>query len=156
MMDSLVNRYHDKIVGVLSCRDRVVGQGTLPGLCYAAAMTSYLHANHIRIFDYPRFAQPLRDRIRNHAEHLARKAGVEALLRGEDTIHGVRNKDLRHRLPLNAGQVSRLLKRLRVHGLIKRIGRTYKYYLTALGRRALIAGLPIRSAVLPKRLTAET
>ena len=80
----------------------------------------------------------------------------EILLRGEHNIHGLRNADLRRRLPLNAGQVSRLLKRLRVHGLIKRVGRTYKYYVTALGRRALLAGLQIRETFLPRMLTAKS
>ena len=75
------------------------------------------------------------------------KAGVN--------IQGLRNSDLRQQLPLNTGQVSRLLKRLRVHGLIKSIGRTYKYYLTALGRRALLAGLQVRQALLPRVLTAN-
>lgn len=79
----------------------------------------------------------------------------EILLRGEHNIHGLRNADLRRRLPLNAGQVSRLLKRLRVHGLIKRVGRTYKYYVTALGRLALLAGLQIRETFLPQMLTAN-
>ena len=80
----------------------------------------------------------------------------EILLRGEHNIHGLRNADLRRHLPLNAGQVSRLLKRLRVHGLIKRIGRTYKYYLTALGRRALLAGLHVRQTLLSQMLTANS
>lgn len=79
----------------------------------------------------------------------------EILLRGEHNIHGLRNADLRRRLPLHAGQVSRLLKRLRVHGLIKRIGRTYKYYPTALGRRALLAGLRVRQTLLPQLLIAD-
>ena len=60
-MASLLKRYHDKIAGVLSCWDRVVIRGTLPGLCYADGITSYLNAQHIRIFDYPRFAEPLRE-----------------------------------------------------------------------------------------------
>ena len=80
----------------------------------------------------------------------------EILLRGEHNIHGLRNADLRRRLPLNAGQVSRLLKRLRVQGLFKRIGRTYKYYLTVLGRRALLAGLRLRHTLLPRLLTADS
>lgn len=77
MMDSLVDRYQNKIAGMLCCWDRVVVQGTLPGLCYAAGMTSYLKANHVRVFDYPRFAEPLRDQIRDNAESLARRAGIE-------------------------------------------------------------------------------
>jgi len=80
----------------------------------------------------------------------------EILLRGEHNIHPVRNADLRRRLPPNAGQVSRLLKRLRIHGLIKRVGRTYKYYVTALGRRALLAGLQIRETLLPRMLMANS
>ncbi len=80
----------------------------------------------------------------------------EELLRGEYTISGFRNADLRDHLPLNGGQISRLLKRLRVHGLIKRVGRTYKYYVTKMGRRTLLAGLHIRQLVLPQLLMAET
>ena len=76
--------------------------------------------------------------------------------RAEHNIHGLRNADLRRYLPLNPGQVSRRLKRLRVHGLIKRIGRTYKYYLTALGRRTLLAGLQIRQSLLPQVLMANS
>ena len=34
-------RYSDKIFGVLHCFDRVIIQGTIPGLCYAGGMTSY-------------------------------------------------------------------------------------------------------------------
>jgi hypothetical protein len=34
----LLERYADKIAGVLGCYDRVVLCGTLPGLCYAKGM----------------------------------------------------------------------------------------------------------------------
>jgi len=44
----------------------------------------------------------------------------QAIARGEFNISGFQNKRLRDLLPqLNSGQVSRLLKRLRTHGLIK-------------------------------------
>jgi len=76
-MASLVERHADQIAGVLSCYDRIILQGTLPGLCHAEGMTSYLYAHDIRIFDYARFAEPLRDQIRANAEHLARKHGIE-------------------------------------------------------------------------------
>ena len=64
------------MAGVLGCWDRVVVQGTLPGLCFAEGMTSYLSAHGIRIFDYPRWAEPLRDAIRDNAERLAQQHGV--------------------------------------------------------------------------------
>ena len=72
-----------------------------------------------------------------------------ALARGEHVISGVRNKDLRALLGNpTSGWMSRCLKRLRTHGLIKRIGRTYKYYLTELGRRVVITGLKIKDMVV--------
>jgi len=73
---SLVDRLHPKIAGVLSCFDRVVIQGTLPGLCFADGMTRYLRDHDVRIFDYPRWAEPLREEIRANMERLAGEHGV--------------------------------------------------------------------------------
>jgi len=53
MASALVERYGDRISGVLSCYDRVVVTGTLPTVCYADGMTRFLYAHQIRIFDYP-------------------------------------------------------------------------------------------------------
>src|SRR4051794_18630267 len=39
-------------------------------------MTGFLSARQIRIFDYPRFAEPLRDRVRERAAELASAAGL--------------------------------------------------------------------------------
>jgi len=78
----------------------------------------------------------------------------EIILRGEHTISGLRNKSIREYLPdLSSGQVSRILKRLRMHGMIKRIGKTYKYYLTNLGRKAMLTGLKIRNLVIIPELS---
>jgi len=74
---SLIERYTDKIRGVISCYDRTIIQGILPGLCFAEGMTSYLYTHQIRIFDYLRFAEPLRDAIRTNAERLANENGFE-------------------------------------------------------------------------------
>jgi hypothetical protein len=73
----MTERYKDKIAGVLSCYDRVVIQGTLPGFCYAEGMTLYLKQRGIRIFDYPKFAEPFREQIRSNAEALAEKSGIQ-------------------------------------------------------------------------------
>jgi hypothetical protein len=40
-------------------------------------MASYLGCHKIRLFDYPRWAETLRDELRNHAEQLAVEAGIE-------------------------------------------------------------------------------
>jgi len=73
----LTEKYSDQIVGVISCYDRIVIQGTLPQICYAGGMTAYLNANGIRIFDYPRFAEPLKDEIRENAERIAKENSLE-------------------------------------------------------------------------------
>ena len=94
----LTKRYQDRLAGVLSCYDRIVITGTLPGACYAAGMTSFLNARHIRIFDYPRFAEPLRDRIRAGAQALAAEHGAtiehinKAHIRKEDVVSAVLKK----------------------------------------------------------------
>jgi len=71
------------------------------------------------------------------------------LMRGEFFISGFTNKGLRqHLLHKNSGQISRLLKRSRVHGLIKKVGRRYKYYLTEFGRQVVMMALKLREMVI--------
>jgi len=77
----------------------------------------------------------------------AKDLGVfRAICRGEFAISGFTARMLRKALgEPSAGRVSRLLKRLRTHGLIKKIGLRYKYYLTELGRRAATTALKLSS-----------
>jgi hypothetical protein len=74
---ALAQRYATNLHGVLSCYDRIIVTGTLPGACYAGGMTSFLYSRGIRIFDYPQFAEPLRERIRERAKQVCEAAGVE-------------------------------------------------------------------------------
>jgi len=76
MSSALLERYDERIAGVLSCHDRVVITGTLPTVCYADGMTKFLNASHVRVFDYPKFAEPLRERVREQAAALASQAGI--------------------------------------------------------------------------------
>ena len=86
-MELFTERHSSKIRGALSCFDRVVITGTIPGICYAAGMTSFLKAQGVRIFDYPQWAEPLREEIRVNAERLAQEHGLE--------IEFIRRKDFR-------------------------------------------------------------
>jgi hypothetical protein len=87
-MDELLSeRYADELDGVLSCYDRIVITGSLQPLCYAQGMTRYLYQHGIRIFDYPKFAEPMRERIRANAEALAEANGLK--------VEFVRKKDFR-------------------------------------------------------------
>jgi hypothetical protein len=73
----LTERYAHQIAGVLGCWDRVLIFGTLPKICYAEGMTSYLYERKVRIFDYPKFAEPFRNELRENAERLAADSGIE-------------------------------------------------------------------------------
>ena len=77
MKADLIERYAANLHGVLSCFDRILITGTLPGACYAAGMTSFLNAHGIRIFDYAGFAEPLRERIRVRSQEVCAAAGIE-------------------------------------------------------------------------------
>jgi hypothetical protein len=76
-MELFTQRHAAQIAGELSCFDRIVITGTIPVICYAEGMTSYLNFNHIRIFDYTQWAEPLRDQVRTNAQQLAQEAGLE-------------------------------------------------------------------------------
>ena len=72
---------------MLSCHDRVVITGTVPEICHARIMTAYLYRRNIRIFDYTRWPEPLREEIRENDERRARENGGE--------IDFIRRKDFR-------------------------------------------------------------
>jgi hypothetical protein len=298
----LTERHQGQIAGVLSCHDRIIIQGTVPKWCYAKGMTDCFYERQIRIFDYPKWAEPPRDAIRENMERMAADNGLEiefvrskksfrkeqrvkevlekrgqtpragfsgrdgvgasfqsfdraarppaaanvsffkhyrkvehkdgtrnmawaemkksisslaplrelllasnrrhlefisaieddkagtgklnqvsqsvqendrnyrgfnffdardeqlfeSLGRGEFNISGFQNKDLRRRLSdRTSGQISRTIKRLRVHGLIKKVGRTYKYYLSALGKQVITLGLKLKELdIIPALSTA--
>jgi DNA-binding transcriptional ArsR family regulator len=77
------------------------------------------------------------------------QALLEIIIRGEFNISGMRNSDIRRLIPQKSpSQVSHLLKRLRTHGLVKKVDRTYKYYLTSFGRHVILCGLKLKNLVL--------
>ena len=76
-MADLLERYGDRILGVLSCYDRVIVRGGIFGLNYAKGMEAYLRSREIRLFDFPQFAMPLREGIRDNAEQLAEVQGIK-------------------------------------------------------------------------------
>lgn len=73
----------------------------------------------------------------------------EALARGEFNIHGFKNCLLRAALLGKSGpQISRIIKRLYMHGLIKRVRGTYRYYLTLLGKKVVTTALKLKTLVV--------
>jgi DNA-binding MarR family transcriptional regulator len=71
-----------------------------------------------------------------------------AILRGKFNINGFRNKNIRKLLGFSATKISRIIKRLRVHGLIKKASGAYKYYLTKLGKETVIISQKIKELLI--------
>lgn len=81
---------------------------------------------------------------------------LTAVSRGEFTINGFRNRDLRAILypacsspterRRQSGKITRQLRMLRAHGLIKKVSKTHRYVLTDRGRTTIIALLAARQA----------
>ncbi|NEV65353.1 MarR family transcriptional regulator [Thiorhodococcus minor] len=78
------------------------------------------------------------------------------LARGEWSISGFRARDLREHIDgLSPSRASYLIKRLRTHGLIKKVGHAYKYFFTKLGRRVVTTALVIREYFVQPSLVLE-
>lgn len=74
---------------------------------------------------------------------------IRILVRGEFNITGFRNKNLRNHFPeKSTAQISRILKRLKLHGIIKKASGSYKYYLTIMGKEVTITAMKIKRFVI--------
>lgn len=89
------------------------------------------------------------------------RAWLEAVNRGEFTLHGFRNRDLQRLFFLKptscpkerrrrSAWVTRRLRLLRAHGLIRKIAGTHRYHTTSWGRNAITALLTAQQATLNK------
>lgn len=75
-MKLLTDSYSNKIAFSLSCFDRLIIAGNLPEISYGEGITSYLYKKGVKIFDYPKFAEPFKELIRNNAESIAKESGL--------------------------------------------------------------------------------
>ena len=73
----LTDKYADRIYGTITCYDRMIIQGYIPGWSHAKGMTNYLNTNSIRIFDFSDFSQPLTEQVRQNAQRIADENGIE-------------------------------------------------------------------------------
>lgn len=67
----------------------------------------------------------------------------------------MQGKNVRRHLPgITASAMTRIFKRLCLHGLIEKIPGTYKYLITALGKEIIAAGLTVKNLILVPALTS--
>ena len=80
---------------------------------------------------------------------------LETISRGEFVVNGMRNRDIvrvlygtKHQDPDHrrraASRVTRKLRMLRAHGIIKKVPRTHRYVVTARGKAAISAALKLQ------------
>lgn len=74
-MDEFIARHRDKVVGVLSCADRVIFKGHLNHLSYPEGVERLLRAQGLRIADFKHFATRQAERIKAHAQAIAAQIG---------------------------------------------------------------------------------
>lgn len=98
-MDELAERYHDHIVGSLSCFDRVMIWGSLPDIGHAEAAMNWAFHHNIRICGFADWAKQRHDDIDAHVKKLAADHDItvtfvtrRALERKEEYVAGVLSK----------------------------------------------------------------
>ena len=102
-----------------------------------------------------RLSRPVRDEKRSYRAinffDPDERSLLLAIARGEFNLRGFQVRDLRRLLNhLSSPQLSRHIKRLLKHRLIKKVAGTYRYYLTRLGRRAITAAFRLREgSIIP-------
>jgi hypothetical protein len=106
-----------------------------------------------------RVSRPVSENDRNYRGFNFFSAEDEGLLltltRGEYTIRGFSNKDLRRQLPRKtSGQISRFIKRLRLHGIAQKIQRSYRYRLSSFGLTVLTLAAKLKHLVILPELAA--
>jgi len=96
-MDEFIVKHQDKILGTLSCFDRILFKGYLP-FGYPEAMERFLTRQGVLIKDFKRFASTCSDGLKEHAMEVARKAGrpfryLNAKVRKEDLARDIAQSD---------------------------------------------------------------
>ena len=80
---------------------------------------------------------------------------TQLLIQDQYMTFGIQGKQIRQHLPkITPSAMTRIFKRLKVHGLIEKIPGSYKYLITALGKEIIAAGLSIKNLILVPALTS--
>lgn len=96
-MKSFLQRHGSKILGLLSCFDRVRFRGSLRLLCSVRGMASWLNAADVLLKDFPAYAQESTERLRQSVEEYAEAGGrpvryLEGKVDKEDLVQEIREK----------------------------------------------------------------
>ena len=171
-MKSFLNQFNEKITGVISCFDRILFKGYLP-LGWPRAMEGLLFRQDILIKDFGKFVQQQSERIKLHAERVARKQGrpfefiSDRRIRKDDDAREIAERDgidrglvcvLRALEPRQSFKVMPGEGRLRLVNAGRKClcqalsGNSKSWPVLNIGRVALAACLPVREQRFPRAL----
>lgn len=96
-MKSFVQRHEQKILGVLSCFDRVRFRGTLRSISYVEGTLAWLNAAGLLLKDFLPFTETLTKSLRHCVERRAEDAGrpvqyLDRFVDKEDLVHKIREE----------------------------------------------------------------
>ena len=74
-MNTFIQRHRQDVIGVLSGFDRMRFRGTLRSISYPDGFDHFLGAVGVRYKDFGTYVQGLSERLKDHARHVASKAG---------------------------------------------------------------------------------
>lgn len=74
-MQNFLTRHGDRIQGVLSGFDRLLFRGTLRSISYVSGLEKWLGYHHLLYKDSGAFAERMSERLKGHAQAVARRAG---------------------------------------------------------------------------------
>lgn len=74
-MNEFIERHKNDVIGVLSGFDRMLFRGTLRSISYGDGLDRFLGAAGVKYKDFATFAEGLSQRLKEHAEAMAKAAG---------------------------------------------------------------------------------
>ena len=74
-MERFIERHRDHVTGVLSGFDRMLFRGTLRSISYVKGLEIFLSSQHVLNKDFGACVEKLSNRIKRHAEEIARQLG---------------------------------------------------------------------------------
>lgn len=96
-MKSFVQRFTDRILGVLSGFDRIRFRGSLRLLSHVAGAASWLNAQGVLLKDFPSFAESMTKRLRKRTEQMAEASGrpvqyLQGFCNKEELVQSIRKE----------------------------------------------------------------
>jgi hypothetical protein len=138
---------------------------SLPDLAAMMRDANYRYLEFLSALDDPSDAAPKLERLsKTVSEHNHPYKGfnffdsedlnlLRTIARGEFNITGFQNKHLRKHIDnLSSYKTTRIIKRLKIHGLIRKVRGAYKYRLSSLGKHVVALGLKIREFFITPEL----